>query len=279
MKFSQDSIWTISPPALKLLKQIEFFSKSQEIVPFTLLKSKNSFNVLPLLFDLVKSKFLRYETLPYVGYKITIAGCDCLAINTLKKRGLSILGDKVGIGKESDIYYGVYNNNNVILKLHRLGRTSFRNIKNKRSFYNKSSSWYEMSKTSAEREYEFMKNNKDLPIPIVYDYDRHIVVMEFLDSYTLLNDVKEIEDKDFIYCRMMEIIEQFYEKEFVHGDFNEFNLLIKGNDVKVIDFPQCIKLNNKFADEYLKRDIEGIQTFFMKRFRYTNDYMPIFDKH
>ena len=44
------------------------------------------------------------------------------------------VGQKVGVGKESDIYLAqTESGEEVILKLHRLGRTSFRAVKNVRT--------------------------------------------------------------------------------------------------------------------------------------------------
>lgn len=45
------------------------------------------------------------------------------------------------------------------LKLHRLGRTSFRNLKNKRDYHKhrKNMSWLYLSRLSAMKEYAYMK--------------------------------------------------------------------------------------------------------------------------
>jgi RIO kinase 2 len=59
-----------------------------------------------------------------------------LAIKTLRVRGAIVgMGRQIGVGKESDIFE-VVNEEGVTmaLKLHRLGRTSFRAVKNKRDY-------------------------------------------------------------------------------------------------------------------------------------------------
>lgn len=65
-----------------------------------------------------------------------ISRYDYLAIKTLLVRGAIVgMGRQIGVGKESDIFE-VVNEEGVTmaLKLHRLGRTSFRAVKNKRDY-------------------------------------------------------------------------------------------------------------------------------------------------
>lgn len=67
----------------------------------------------------------------YDGYRLTYLGYDYLALRSMVKRGnIAAVGQKMGVGKESDIYI-VSNDKGelLILKLHRLGRVSFRSIK------------------------------------------------------------------------------------------------------------------------------------------------------
>jgi RIO kinase 2 len=42
--------------------------------------------------------------------------------------------------------------------------------------------------------------------------------------------------------------------------------MVKGNEIKVIDFPQCVPNTDRMALEYLKRDFECIETFFKKKY-------------
>ena len=67
----------------------------------------------------------------YDGYKLTYLGYDFLALRAMMKRGNIVsVGRKIGVGKESDIYL-VQNEEGetLALKLQRLGRVSFRAIK------------------------------------------------------------------------------------------------------------------------------------------------------
>lgn len=137
------------------------------------------------------------------------------------------------------------------------------------------------------REYAFMKilNERNiLPIPQPIDYNRHCIVMEMIDG-TLLNQVASDSMKknevETLYEKLMQIIITLA-NDFgvVHGDFNEFNILIKTNDnfkPVMIDFPQMIAVHHELAEEYFERDVNCIIDFFEKRFNYVCDTNPCFE--
>lgn len=119
---------------------------------------------------------------------MTNAGYDYLALKVLAQRGVvSSFGNQIGVGKESNIYVVADEEGNpVCLKLHRLGRTCFRNIKGKRDYHQhrKSASWLYLSRISATREFAYMKALMDrgFPVPKPIDFNRHCVVMELVEG-------------------------------------------------------------------------------------------------
>lgn len=76
------------------------------------------------------------------------------------------------------------------LKLHRLGRTSFRAVKNKRDYLrNRNSfSWLYLSRLSALKEFAFMKalGQAGLPVPVAIDHNRHAVLMSMIAATPLV---------------------------------------------------------------------------------------------
>lgn len=78
---------------------------------------------------------------------------------------------------------------------------------------------------------------------------------------------------------MMKLTNEF---GVVHGDFNEFNILIKQDgsyDPILIDFPQMISVKHELAEEYFERDVKCIVDFFLKRFHYESDFIPELEIH
>ena len=77
----------------------------------------------------------------------------------MKRKTAYSVGNQIGVGKESDIYV-VADDQKIqrVLKIHRLGRISFRSVKNNRDYLRKGNhaNWQTLSKLAAEREFAFM---------------------------------------------------------------------------------------------------------------------------
>uniref|UniRef100_A0A8D8DQ54 non-specific serine/threonine protein kinase n=1 Tax=Culex pipiens TaxID=7175 RepID=A0A8D8DQ54_CULPI len=97
-------------------------------------------------------------------------GYDYLALKSLTLRGsVAGFGNQIGVGKESNICtVGDEEGNPLCLKLHRLGRVCFRNVKEKRDYHGKrhKMSWLYLSRISATREYAYMKALYDRGFPV-----------------------------------------------------------------------------------------------------------------
>lgn len=125
------------------------------------------------------------------GYRLTNTGYDYLALKSLTLRGsVASFGNQIGVGKESNIYVIADDEGlPICLKVHRLGRTCFRNIKEKRDYHGRRNkiSWLYLSRISATREYAYMKAlyDRGFPVPKPIDFNRHCVVMELVQGYTL----------------------------------------------------------------------------------------------
>ena len=69
----------------------------------------------------------------------------------------------------------------LVLKLHRLGRTSFRAVKSKRDYLGRrtSFSWLYLSRLAALKEHAFMRALGDhgLRVPAAVDHNRHAVLI------------------------------------------------------------------------------------------------------
>lgn len=122
------------------------------------------------------------------GYRLTTLGYDYLALHTLRARGIvGSVGNQIGVGKESDVYVGGDAElNDLVLKFSRLGRTSFRKLKEKRDYHGRRQhcSWLYLSRISALKEFSFLKALyvHDFPVPKPIDVCRHTVVMSLIDG-------------------------------------------------------------------------------------------------
>ncbi|KAJ7783863.1 RIO1-domain-containing protein [Mycena maculata] len=287
MKLDATDLRYITPDEFRVLAAVEMGSKNHEVVPTVLIAQISGLRnggVNKLIGSLAKRNLVsKVQNSKYDGYRLTYGGYDFLAMRAMSKRDtMHSVGNQIGVGKESDIYVVADSEGQeMVLKLHRLGRISFRAIKEKRDYLGKrkSASWMYMSRLAAQKEWAFMKvlHEHEFPVPRPIDQARHCILMEFIDAYPL-RQISEVPSPGKLYSTLMDLIVRFAHAGLIHGDFNEFNILIRreSGEPIVIDFPQMVSTSHENAEWYFNRDVECIRTFFKRRFRYESALYPRF---
>ena len=228
---------------------------------------------------------LQYESSGsrYSGYRLTNAGYDYLGLKALAGRNIiTSFGNQIGTGKESNIYIVANEEHEQLcLKLHRLGRTCFRKVREKRDYHKKRKqmSWLYLSRISATKEFAYMKAlyDRGFPVPKPIDFNRHCLVMELVHGHPL-QQITEVDDPADLYNNLMNLMLKFANHGVIHGDYNEFNIMIQDSGVPiVIDFPQMVSINHPHAKEFFDRDVKCLQNFFRRRFNYESELAPCFD--
>ena len=159
-----------------------------------------------------------------------------------------------------------------------------------------------MSRLSALKEFSFMKalseNGFRVPEPVAQN--RHTVVMELVDAFPL-RQISSVPDPAGLYAELIGIVMRLAGFGLIHGDFNEFNLLIREDEMTptsedneksaqsqdsiargvdkprisltpvVIDFPQMVSLDHTNAEMYFDRDIKCIKRFFERRYDFYSE--------
>ncbi|XAR63555.1 Non-specific serine/threonine protein kinase [Bertholletia excelsa] len=275
MKLDVDVLRYLSKDDFRVLTAVEMGMRNHEIVPSELidriagLKHGGTYKVLK---NLLKHKLLHHDSSKYDGFRLTYLGYDFLAIKTMVNRGVfSAVGRQIGVGKESDIFEVAKEDGTVLaMKLHRLGRISFRAVKSKRDYLRHRSSynWLYLSRLAALKEYAFMKALEEhgFPVPNAVDCNRHCVVMSLVQGYPLVQ-VKQLQNPDTVFETIVGLVVKLAEHGLIHCDFNEFNIMIDDDEkVTMIDFPQMVSVSHRNAQMYFDRDVECIFKFFRKRF-------------
>ncbi len=102
----------------------------------------------------------------------------------------------------------------VVVKLHRLGRTSFRRVKEKRDYMARQgqscSSWLYMSRLAANKEFACLGalHRLQFPVPKPIDHCRHAIVMQLIEGQTMC-DVQTLDGEQEVgklYDLLMELI-------------------------------------------------------------------------
>ncbi|XP_010503817.1 PREDICTED: serine/threonine-protein kinase rio2-like isoform X2 [Camelina sativa] len=278
MKLDVNVLRYLSKDDFRVLTAVEMGMRNHEIVPSELveriasLKHGGTYKVLK---NLLKYKLLHHDASKYDGFRLTYLGYDFLAIKTLVNRGIFTgVGRQIGVGKESDIFEVAQEDGTILaMKLHRLGRTSFRAVKSKRDYlrHRSSFSWLYLSRLAALKEFAFMKalEEHDFPVPKAIDCNRHCVIMSLVQGYPMVQ-VKQLQNPETIFEKIIGIVVRLAEHGLIHCDFNEFNIMIDDEEkITMIDFPQMVSVSHRNAQMYFDRDIECIFKFFRKRFNMT----------
>lgn len=274
------------------LNAVQQGSRNHELVPTALIhklsKLKSPSATGRCLGDLAKLKLVsRLRNAKYDGFRITYQGYDYLALRQLTNgRHIYAMGTKIGVGKESDIYIGTAADGvQKVIKIHRLGRTSFKTIKHNRDYLKNrhTSSWMYLSSLAAEKEYEFMcvLFEAGFNVPRPYALAEHCVAMLLIKGYTMKH-MKEYPRYKQLYSDLMKFIVKLANHGLIHCDYNEFNIMICDeeetvnykSDFVVIDFPQCVSIDHVDAQHYFDRDVKGIRDFFYKKFLYKPEEDP-----
>lgn len=285
----------MSKDDFRVLTSVEMGMKNHELVPASLIAAISSMRgggISKILHELTRQQMVSYERgKRFDGYRLTYRGYDYLSLNVLTNRQvIASFGSQIGVGKESDVYVASDDDGvEYAIKLHRLGRVCFRKVNEKRDYKKngRKTNWIYLSRLAALREFAFLKalHEKGFPVPRPVDCNRHVIVMELING-TLLNHMsKESFENDLhliavLYDKLMNLIVTLAnDLGLVHGDFNEFNIMIANETFEptLIDFPQMIPVSHELGRSYFERDVNCILDFFAKKFAYECDNVPEFD--
>nr|CAG4650080.1 EOG090X04DJ [Sida crystallina] len=276
----------LSTEDYRVLTSVEMGMKNHELVNGKLVAAIAQLGgggAHKILMKLSKERLIAYERgKHYDGYRLTNLGYDYLALKTLVKRDvIHSFGNQIGVGKESDVYIvGTEDEQQLCLKIHRLGRTSFRKIKEKRDYHQhrNNASWLYLSRLSATREFAYMKvlHDRGFPVPTPVDFNRHCVVMGLVRGHPLCQ-IRELSDPPALYDELMNLLLKLANHGVIHSDFNEFNIMIDDDEKPIlIDFPQMVSSSHSEAENLFDRDVKCLRDFFKRRFNYESELYPSF---
>jgi len=261
----------LKPRDFEVLAALERWMRRYDFIPAQKLPS---FLKLPpdaveySLRRLSKFKLVQRQTLGYIGYKLSQAGHDALAIRSLVDRGvLEAFGNPLGIGKEADIYDALAPDGaKLAVKFNRLGRTSFTRVRRLRP-YERLHDWMFVSRLAAEREFEALRVlHPKVSVPKPIALDRHVLVMGFFEGVELAS-IASIDKPRLVLEDVLENIKLARSLGIIHADLSEHNVLIKPDgEVLLIDWPQWVPTAHPNSAELLGRDLSNVLAYFGRKF-------------
>ena len=205
----------------------------------------------------------------------------------IKTKTISYVNGIVRAGKESVVFWAVSpDKHDIALKIYLTSTSSFK----KRSSYIMGDPRFSRIKRNtrslvylwAKKEYKNLIRSIDNGIPVVkpITVKKNVLGLEFvgkngIPTKTLVES--EINEKD--YKSAMSLIEQLYKRaSLVHCDFSEYNIFKTKKGLILFDLGSAVDLEHPKALEFLKRDINNISSFFVKRGLAVENPIDVFNR-
>jgi RIO kinase 2 len=266
----------LEPEDLQILQAIEIQMKRHEYVPENIIHKPANLppqEVTYRLPTLIKKGLIQRRRRAYTGYSLTTAGYDTLAINALVKANiLEAFGKPLGIGKEADVYDALTpTGQQVAVKFHRLGRTSFKQTKRKRGYmaqYTYTPDWHQQSRIAAKKEYKALEilYPKGVAVPKPIKQNRHVLVMSMIEGTELYHYLELPNPKAVLNEILANIRKAYRDAHIIHGDLSPYNIILQPNQhILIIDWPQYVTTKHPNAQQLLKRDLQNVLEYFQRK--------------
>lgn len=209
-----------------------------------------------------------------IGYTLLVTGLDIYVLKILSNRNIiTAIGPQIGIGKEAEVYLAHDSlEQDRIIKMFRLGRSSFKQIKRKRDVNTGTNSWLLLNIETAKKEYDILTYLKDsstsFPSPLYRSF--HCIVMEPIYG-SRLSDIENLDYPELVLEKIISNMTIAYRKGYINGDLNEYNILVNDDNIFILDWPQAVRVDTTNADVLLKRDVNNIIKFFSRKFEIEGD--------
>lgn len=258
----------------KILKVFASSLKTRQFLNLSTLSQYSNLNqrlVEHHLERLVKSGLVGKSN---IGFTLLVTGLDIYVLKILSNRNtITSIGPQIGIGKEAEIYLAHDSQEkDKILKMFRLGRSSFKQIKRKRDISTSTSSWLLLNIQTAKREYDILnylrQSSTSFPTPLYRSF--HCIVMEPFYG-TRLADAESLDDPQSVLEKIISNVKIAYQNGYINGDLNEYNIMVNNDNIFILDWPQAIKVDTINANVVLLRDVKNILKFFSKKYKIETD--------
>ncbi len=210
-----------------------------------------------------------------------------LLYDLIKSQIISYVNGVVKSGKESVLFWAVSpEESDLALKIY---LTSTSNFKNRSKYLIGDPRFSRIKKGTknlvylwAKKEFQNISKCYDCGINVVkpIHISKNVLIMEFVgNNGKPENNLLESNITDHDYRESLQIIDDLYNKaNLVHGDFSEYNIFKTKKGLKLFDLGSAVDLEHPKATEFLKRDINNISNFFVKRGLTVENPIDVFER-
>jgi RIO kinase 2 len=259
----------LEPEEFKILKALADSLEDSEALTIEQISRRTKLHIDKARFSVGKLNQMELVISTSRGVSLVSAGLDALVLKTLADKDIVVgLGKSIGVGKESDVFEAVTGDQKyVAVKFFRIGRTSFRDVVRKREFGKKLHHWLLVNMDAAKKEFHALKILKSIgaKVPEPFALLKHVIVMERIDGLRLVH-CDTLDDPRSILDTVLRNVSIAYRAGIISADLSEYNVLYDGSDVWIIDWPQSVSIKHPNASLLLRRDIENMLKFFMRKY-------------
>ena len=210
-----------------------------------------------------------------------------LLYDLIKSQIISYVNGVVKSGKESVLFWAVSpEESDLALKIY---LTSTSNFKNRSKYLIGDPRFSRIKKGTknlvylwAKKEFQNISKCYDCGINVVkpIHISKNVLIMEFVgNNGKPENNLLESNITDHDYRESLQIIDDLYNKaNLVHGDFSKYNIFKTKKGLKLFDLGSAVDLEHPKATEFLKRDINNISNFFVKRGLTVENPIDVFER-
>lgn len=179
----------------------------------------------------------------------------------------------IKVGKESNVFLSYAPDDTpVIVKIYRVQNCDFNAMY---SYLRQDTRFMDLKKqrrtvifTWAKREWHNLikAHRLGFRVPQAIAIDNHIIIMEAMTGDFLAPQLKDKHPTDPVAFRkkVLTFMEDYKNKNMVHGDLSEYNILNDNEEPVFIDFSQACPYDTHFGKELYNRDLHNIEQFFKK---------------
>jgi RIO kinase 1 len=181
----------------------------------------------------------------------------------------------ISTGKEGNIFLArTPKEKPLVLKIYRISTATFKHMSQyllgDPRFVSIHKSRRDIIYAWTSKEYKNLEILQKLSIPSPKPIKKinNILVMEYIGDTSkpapLLKDIQMVDPKK-IYDKIIQYMKKMYRKAgLIHSDLSPFNILIFDNKPYIIDLAQGVLRDHPRSDDFLRRDIHTIITYFKK---------------
>jgi RIO kinase 1 len=213
-----------------------------------------------------------YEVLEEVLDRSTL-----ITLYDFKSKGtISEIYGAVKAGKESKVYWGKdADGKDLAIKIYLTVSAEFKRgmlvyIEGDPRFSHVRRDQRSLVYTWAQKEFKNLQRafNVGIAVPRPIAVKKNVLIIEFIGengfSAPLMKEAPPKNPKR-TFLKLLACVKKLYQKaELVHADLSEYNIMMWRGRPIVFDFSQAVSIEHPMADEFLRRDLKNLHTYFIK---------------